>query len=351
MVMKNNKALITFLLSFLPIYSQAEALSVLNWEDYMSESVIQKWETESGTKIEQVLFDNDEKRDAILMKPDHHSIDVAVVDESVAERFGTAGLLVELTEENVPSISNTGEFWRQRCGNYAVPYFWGTLGIVYRSDKVSTPPTSWKELLQPNEQLKGHIGMMNDYVDMLAPALFLQGHNLNSENTSELSDAFELLKAQAKDVLTYEYAITYLNIGQRKDDLYMALAYGGDQYSLNDIADQEDLWKYTIPSEGTVLWVDCLAIPSSSKNINSALAFINFLNQPQIAALNAEEVYVATPNEAALEIVSEEYRQDSEVFPSKDILNKSDLYRPLNSESVEQRLRITNAVLNIHESQ
>lgn len=351
MVMKNNHYLVPLFFSLYTLNCQADTLSVLNWEEYLSESVIQMWQEETGHTVEQVLFDNDEKRDSILMKPDHHRIDIAIVDETVAERFGESGLLVGLSEDRLPSISNAGEFWRNRCGNYAVPYFWGTLGIVYRSDKFEQPPSSWKDLLEPEDNMKGHVGMLDDYTDMLAPALFMMGKNLNSEDKEDLAQAFNILKRQTNDVLTYEYAITYLHAGNRREDLYMALAYGGDQYTMNNISESEELWKYVIPEEGTVLWVDCLAIPKTSKNIELALDFIEFLNRPEIAAINAEDVYVATPNEAALQITSDAYNGDPEVFPSQDILNKSALYKPLSNENVETRLRITNAILNIHESQ
>lgn len=345
---QKTSSLGAFLLFSLPAY--AGNITLLNWEEYLSPEVEQRWEALSGLKIDNVYFDNDEKRDAILLNAQHHKIDLAVVDEIVADRFGKEGRLLEITEAQVPNLKHIGEFWRQRCGNYAIPYFWGTLGIVYRTDKVSPPPTSWRDLLQPQEQHKGHIGMLDDYTDMLAPALFFSGHRLNTENKQELKDAFDILQQQAPDVLTYEYAITYVSSTPDPEQLHMALAYGGDQYALNDRSGQENLWKYSIPQEGTVLWVDCLAISSQSENIDAALSFINYLADPHVAAKNAEEMYFATPNTSALEVASEEYRNDPEIFPPDSVVNRSDLYTELSNGNVEQRLRITNAVRNIHET-
>jgi spermidine/putrescine transport system substrate-binding protein len=131
----------------------------------------------------------------------------------------------------------------------------------------------------------------------------------------------------------------------------MAMGYGGDQYILNDSVGEEGLWKYVVPKEGTVLWVDCLAVPSNSKNTKAALNFLNYLSEPQISAIHAEELYYATPNEAAMELVSEEYKNDTEIFPDKNILEQSDLYEEMTNSNIEKRLRITNAIKNIHESQ
>ncbi|WP_317930492.1 spermidine/putrescine ABC transporter substrate-binding protein [Halioxenophilus sp. WMMB6] len=349
--MKLTIRLLTILLASTCQATFAEnTLKLLNWEDYIADSVLAKWEAQSGYKVEQVYFDNDEDRDAILLFSANHNIDLAVVDEVIGERFGEQELLVELDNNNLPGKANYHPFWSQRCGHYAVPYLWGTLGIAYRTDKVSQPPTSWLDILQPNTALQGHVGMMEDYTDLLAPAFFYLGKSINSEAQEDLVAAFELLKAQAPSVLTYEYAITYVGSNEQADELYMALVYGGDQFTLNEQAHADQHWRYVIPSEGTVLWVDCLAIPTTSQNQEIALQFINFLSQPEIAAENAEALYYATPNRAAEPLLDPEFFHNQEVFLPKAVQDRSQLYSPLSEENIERRLRITNAIMNIHET-
>lgn len=339
-----------FLLFFsLALPVSAETLRLLNWEDYLSPDVEQRWQ-QSGHQIEPVFFDSDEKRDAILINSDEHSIDIAVVDEIVASRFGREGRLIKVDEQNVPSLAYVDAFWRARCGDYAVPYLWGTLGIAYRSDIIKQPPDSWDALLQPADSLKGHIGMLNDYTDMLAPVIFKHGYSLNTENETELRQVFATLKELTDNILTFEYPITFLDSDKRADQLHMAVVYGGDQYSMNDSVGQEGLWKYTVPKEGTVLWVDCLAITSNSENKELALAFLDFLNKPEIAAINAEDLYYATPNREAEKLLPEIFRNNPEVFPNQAILDRSQLYKELSNKNIELRLRITNAIVNIHES-
>ncbi|WP_261844482.1 polyamine ABC transporter substrate-binding protein [Aliamphritea ceti] len=329
--------------------AQADTLRLLNWDAYLGTNAISQWQ-EQGHRIESVLIDNDETRDAVLLNSVDNQIDLAVIDETVSNRFGKEGRLVKVDETNVPSLANVEPFWRERCGNYAVPYLWGTLGIAYRSDIISKAPTSWKDLLEPSEALKGHISMMNDHIDMLAPALFAQGFSLNSETESELKQAFSALRRQASHVLTYEYPITYLGNSPNSDQLHMGMVYGGDQFTMNKKAGKENLWKYAVPEEGTVLWVDCLAVTSTSKNQALALKFMDFINQPDIAAKNAEELFFATPNAAAKKLLPAKFRDNPEVFPANEIINRSQLYRELSNPTIKLRLRITNAVVNIYES-
>jgi spermidine/putrescine transport system substrate-binding protein len=194
--------------------------------------------------------------------------------------------------------------------------------------------------------------MLDDYRDMLAPALFVLGHSLNTGDENELREAFAHLERQVPSVLTYDYAITVMkDQGDVADNLYMALVYGGDQYTLNEIAGQPGLWQYRVPREGTILWVDCLAVIADSPRKALALEFIDFLNRPEIAAMNAEFLGFGTPNHSAVAHMTQAYQADPSVFPSTDILHRSQQYKVLGKDNIILRKRITGAVRKIHESQ
>ena len=328
---------------------QADSLRVLNWEEYLSPKVIELWQQETGVAIEEVYFDNDERRDAILADSVRHHIDVAVVDESVSRLFGVAEKLSPVDTVRVPNIKNISPFWQDRCGSYAVPYMWGTLGIAYRSDRVSEPPTSWGDLLEPSRKNYGHVGMLEDHMDMLAPALFYLGYPLNTDNSSQLKQAFEILKSQAPGVLTYEYAITFLQTDEQADQLNLVEVYSGDQQVLNELSGT-DHWRYVIPKEGTVLWADCLAVISASDKKELAFKFIDFLNRPEIAALNSEDLYVATPNSAALPLLDKKVRNNKEIYVPDEIIAKSELYQVIDVNNLKLRQRISQSIKRIHET-
>lgn len=332
--------------------ANAETLRVLNWEDYLHPSVIDAWKRETDVDIEQIYFDSDEDRDEILNDAASGNIDIAVVDEAVSELFGEKGKIEKLDESKIPTLKHIDPFWKTACGQYTVPYMWGTLGIGYRSDKVEQTPQSWKALLQPDPGQAGHIGMLDDYRDMLAPALFVLGYSLNTENESELKAAFEYLNRQVPSVLTYEYAITLIKNGDKDaDKLHMALIYGGDQNVINEIIGKPGLWKYSVPHEGTILWVDCLAAIQGSPRKKLALQFIDFLNRPDIAAMNTELLGFGSPNKSAVRHMSPAFRSDQSIFPSQDILDRSQQYKILGKNNIILRKRITGAIRKIHESQ
>ena len=126
-----------------------------------------------------------------MVDAERHDIDLAMVDEVASRLFGERGLLAAPTPEQVPNLRHVDPAFQRQCSQYSVPYAWGTMGIAYRSDKLPTAPHSWSELIRPAPSLRGHIGMMDDGTDLLAPVLFMQGKSINTEDRASLEQAFE----------------------------------------------------------------------------------------------------------------------------------------------------------------
>jgi len=326
----------------------AETLNLLIWEKYISPKVLERWTAETGIAVRQIFFDNGDDRDRLLADP-NSDIDLAILNENVTSLYSRNGKLMEVSDQTVPSAKNSIPRWRERCAGYALPYFWGTLGIVYRSDKVTTAPTSWNDLLKPEGELSGHIAMQTGYDDLLTPALILTGSKVSTEDASELKTAFEILKAQAPAVKTYDYVITSAQNAIYGKEIYMALAYSGDQFVLSDTTSLP--WKYVLPKEGSVLWVDCLAASANSKRRDSAMRFLNFINQPDVAAENAIYLSLPTTNAAAIPLLPAKMRNDPQIFPPADVVEASQFYTEYPAAIVQLRKRIVSTVTGIHDAQ
>lgn len=328
----------------------AQTLTLLNWEEYLSEAVIERWEADTGVQIQQVYFDSGDKRDEVLAKLDHQ-IDIALSERISGDRFGQRGLLEPIDQAALPNLQHVSDRWRTSCGAYAIPYLWGTLGIAYRADRIQVAPHSWADLLQPARSDEPHIIMMEDHEDILAGPLLYSQHSINTSSNDELKSAFDMLKAQSGAVLTYDYAITSLRNPQYQDKADMALVYSGDQQVLNELAGAEGKpWRYVVPKEGTLLWIDCLSIPAKGDQKALAYRFLNFISDPEIAALNTTELGVATPNGAATALVQREIREDPTIYPSDAILHNSQIYEPRPLEATQTRRRIISALINAHDS-
>jgi len=355
--MKKNRRQFTLLLPIVVVlafvFSPAYAveLTIYTWEDYLSEKVIEDFTNETGISIKQVHFDSDQTRDEVVASTGGEKFDLVIFDAVSGMIFGKNDHLLGLSKSMVPNIVNIDKRWQESCGNFGIPYSYGTVGILYDKSKRTSPPQSWADLLSPSKDHHGHIGMIKDMTDTLIPALLYLGYNLNSEKQIELKKAYELLRQQVQFVSSYDYALSSIQSKDKtKRDLHLALGFSGDQYTLNELTGTEN-WEYVIPQEGTALWVDCMAVPRKSTNQKEALSFLNYISTPQAAADTTEDLYIPTAISAARALLSEETANDADIFPSEEQLSNAQMYRILSDSNLQQRRRILDTLIKQHEAQ
>lgn len=221
---------------------------------------------------------------------------------------------IENTIKN-PSFDPTNE--------YSVPYFWGTLGIVYNDSMIKDKIDSWDDLW--NEKYKNQIIMYNSQRDSIAIALKKLGYSMNSTNMDELQEAKNELIKQKR--LVYAYLTDDGRDVLVQGDAAIGVMYSGD--ALLMMNENKDL-KYVIPKEGSNIWYDSFVIPTSSKNKEGAEKFINFMSRPDIAALNAEYcVGYTSPVIKAKDLLPEEIKNSYVAYPDIRELPRLEAYRDL----------------------
>ncbi|MBM6550317.1 extracellular solute-binding protein [Marinomonas ostreistagni] len=319
-------------------------LTFLTWEDYISDEVIDQWYAKTGIPVKQVLFDDEAQRNLILTGSTVRQIDLAIVDRSSMDVLSRTGQLYPVRKSK-----GREAFFPDACGTYGQQYAWGSYGITYREDKLATPPTSWKALLNPTDEMAGHIGMLGQADELLAAALFALELSPVSNENNDLKSAFELLKQQSASVYSYEYIYTYISDNPKQDDIWVAPAYSGDQLGLNELQNT-DAWRFVVPEDGSMVWIDCLAIPSKSTLKEQAQQFIDFLSEAKISALNSEELGVATPFKDAWQLQSEDVKQDGSVYLTAEQLDETRLFSGFKGTEILQRTRIKDALLRYHDT-
>ncbi|OBZ92851.1 spermidine/putrescine ABC transporter substrate-binding protein [Pararhizobium polonicum] len=324
---------------------RAETLNLLIWESYIDQKILDRWTDKTGIAVHQIFYDSSDARDEILSDP-ASNIDLAVVGETTADLFGKRGILEPLTESNAPSMKDYKPEWTSRCAGYAMPYLWGTMGIAYRSDMVKTTPASWSDLMSPAPELKKHVAMYDDHNEAFIAPLALLGKSINTNDSETLKAAFELMKKQAPFVLTYDYVITAIQNPEFRDNIYMAIAYSGDQHVLNDKAGTAGVWRYVVPKEGTLSWLDCMAVNAASPRKQLALQLLDFIGSPESAASNATALNMPTASDRALDLIAADMRSNREIYPPAEILAKSQYQTELSVQSIQTRRRIISAMAN-----
>ncbi|MFC6444418.1 polyamine ABC transporter substrate-binding protein [Shinella zoogloeoides] len=321
----------------------AATLNLLIWEAYIDERILKDFTAETGIEVRQTFYDSGDARDEILADP-NSNVDVVVTNENGAKLYGNRGVIMAIDMENVPALADYAESWAKRCGGYGVPYLWGTMGILYRPDKITTPPTSWADMMKPAESLRGHIAMYDDYAEAFVAPLALLGKSVNANDNETLKAAYELMKAQAPYVLTYDYVITSIQSADKGPNIYMALGYSGDQYTLNDKVGTPGLWRYVVPKEGTLSWLDCIAVNARSGNKDIALQLVDYISNARNGARNAEKLNMPTASTAAMALLPRDIQSNPEIYAAPEILAKSQLQEELTVQSVQARRRIISSL-------
>ena len=198
---------------------------------------------------------------------------------------------------------------------YSVPYFWGTVGVLYDKTIVDGPVDSWSVLW--DDAYKGNLFMYDSQRDSLMVALKLLGYSMNTQSIGELEEAKQLLIDQRP--LVYAYVTDQVIDNMIAGNAALAVVYSGDA---TYIMDENENMEYVIPKEGSNIWVDAMVIPKTAQNVELAHEFINFMQRPEIAKMNTEYVMYSTPNTETLKMVEDQEWTKNEAYsPSEELLD------------------------------
>ena len=320
-------------------------LVFLTWSEYMDPELIERFEEDHGVRVRMVYFEGDDHRDELLILSDGKGYDVVLADAIHLPAYVNRGWLVPLTEQEVPNLRHVDPYWKtayEGTKGIAVPAFWGTFGIAYREDLVPEPIDSWRQILEPNDALRGKIVMIRQQRDLVGVALKALGYSFNSTDAAELAAAERLLMEQKPFVGSYGYISLSEESSLVTGEAAVATVYNSDALVVQE---HDERIQFVVPKEGSYLWVDYLAVLTSSPNQDLAMAFVDFLNEPGHAAQWAEYVYGATTNQSAKALLSEEFLADPIVYPDEGTLIKLEFLEPLPPRAARRWNAIFNQVV------
>lgn len=300
-----------------------EVLNIFNWSGYIDEELLEIFEEETGIEVNYQTFSTNE--DMYLKVKSGDSIyDVLIPSDYMIERMVIEGLLQPLDYRKITNYHFISPIFQNLVydneNKYSVPYFWGTLGILYNTELVDDVVDSWDILW--NEKYSKQIFMMYSQRDSLAVALKKLGFSINSIDENELELAKQELIKQKPLVL--DYIIDDIDYRMLSEEGALALAWSGD--ALDTILKGKS-FDYVVPKEGSNFWVDAMVIPADAQNVEAAHKFIDFMTRPEIAARNSEYIGYSTPNEAALEFIPDDMINNLVAYPDQTVIDNCEIFR------------------------
>lgn len=307
---------------------------VFNYGDYIDRDILRQFEKETGIKV---VYEEFLTPEAMYTKYKNGTVkyDLICCSDYMLDKMIKEKEVREINYTVMEHIGNIGDtYWKVSESfdgghKYTVPYFWGTVGILYNTTMVDGIPGSWSDLW--DAKYKNNIIMQNSVRDSFIPPLILDGCSINTTDEKSLRKALEALKRQKS--LVQSYLVDEVRDDMVNEQAAMAVIYSGEASLAAEY--NEDL-AYVVPEEGSNVWMDSWVIPEGAKNYNGAVKFLDFLCRTDIAEKNFEYVYYSTPNQSVLDNIDEEEKEeDTAIFPDENVLERCEMFKYLGPEAEE----------------
>lgn len=304
-------------------YSGGNTLTVFNWGDYIDPGLIAEFEEKTGLTVIYQTFDSNE---AMMTKIEQGgtTFDISVPSDYAISKMKEDGLLLPIDHAKVPNLKHIDSRFMNLSFDpdnaYSIPYFWGTVGIVYNPALVGDHEfASWNELWDP--ALHNDILLVDGAREVMGMGLNSLGYSLNDTNEDHLQEAkrkLNELTPNVKAIVGDEIKMLLAN-----EEAAVGVVWSGDAA---EIMWENESLDFVVPEEGSNVWFDNMVIPKTARNIEGAHEFINFMLDPEIAARNTEYVGYSTPNAAALALLPEDISGDERFYPAPELTDKLEVY-------------------------
>ena len=294
-------------------------LKLYNWGDYLTPSVIKKFEKEFNCQVVQETFDSNEAMYAKI-KAGATQFDVLVPSCYMVNIMAKQNMLLKLDKQQLPNVvKNIDTAYLNKSldknMDYSVPYLASFTGIGYNTKILTQAPDSWKVF--ENDKYAKRCSLLNDQREVFGIALKTLKLNPNSTNQSDIDKAVALVRSWKKNIAKFEVdnAIRSLASGE----FHVIHTYSGDVLQL--LEDYPHI-SFTIPKEGGMYTLDNFVILKNSSNPTLAHSFINFMHRPEIAAENMNAIRYYSPNIGAQKFVEENLRKNPAFTVSTEDFNR-----------------------------
>jgi putrescine transport system substrate-binding protein len=334
----------------------SEAENVVNfyaWSDYVAPDTIEKFEAEFGVKVNMDVYAAGSVVDVKLLTG-NSGYDVVIHSNQYSSRLAPIGIYEKLDMSRIPNIKHLdAEIWErinvfEAVEGYMVPYFWGSTGYSWNEEMVRErlpdhPMDSMDVLFDPDVISKVAdcgVALIDDPTDLFPMMLAYLGRDPNAVDDESLAAA-EAQFAKIRPYVRY-FSNDKMLVDMPNKEICVYMSWSGDYAAAAARARQANIdisIRYTVPKEGSGLWVDGVYIPADAKHKDNAYKLINFLMRPDIAADLTNEVQYANANRSSWEFIRPEIMNDPGIYPDSDVWERIYRVNPIEPKRERPRTR------------
>jgi spermidine/putrescine transport system substrate-binding protein len=299
-------------------------LFMYNWGDYVDPNNMKAFQEAFG--VEKFTYDTFANNDEMMAKFQGGATgqwDICCPTMNYVPAMREQNFIQKYDAAQIPNLKYInkafkGQWW-DPTDEWSVPKDWGTTGITVRTKDVKEEVKTWRQFLDLIPQYSGKVVFVDSADDVFIAPLKANGFSLNSGEKAELDKAREELLKVAPHLLALDS--DQYNAKIETEEAVLGLTWTGGILELRDKPKTADV-VYTIPEDGTVFWLDTWVVLAEAPHPIAAHAWINFVHEPQIQAIETETNQYATPNDAAKEFIDPKMLADPAIFVSDEVLAK-----------------------------
>lgn len=312
--------------------AQAEGkLNIYNWGNYTNPEMIEKFEAKYDIDVTLDGYDSNETMLA-KVKEGNTGYDIVVPGDYMVAIMIEEGLLAETNPNEMENFGNVDPKWVDVYWDpgrkYSIPYQWGTTSFTVDTEVFTGDINTLALLFEPPAELQGRINMLNDMNDVINAGLRYLDYPRCNSDPEQLKAVMELLVNAKEHWRTMDYA-TIEKLTSRDVDL----SQNWNGAAMRARADRPTL-TYAYPKEGFTGWMDNVAVLKGAPNMENAKLFLNFMMEPENAALTSNFARYANG------IIGSDEFMDPEMLSAPEIVMPADapapdFVRPCSQEVVD----------------
>ncbi|MEO8686811.1 MAG: spermidine/putrescine ABC transporter substrate-binding protein [Solirubrobacteraceae bacterium] len=298
-------------------------LVYFNWSEYLDPKLMKEFEKLHGVKVRESNFDSMQGMMAKLRSGNRY--DLIFPGSEWADRLIKANQLLRFDPSVLKNAGTLYDYfakpWYDPTAEHTLPYALYASGIIYRKDKLQLTG-SWNDFA--DETAKGRVYLLDDYQEVIGAGNLVTGAKLNSADPADVAKAKQWalnLKPKLRGFSTDDIQ------NMVGGNAWIHHGWNGDVVNIRNQVKKPENYSFQKCKEGLPLGTDCFAIPANAQHPGTALAFIDFILQPEIASRNIEYMGYPMPYKGPDETFAGLVKTDPAINVTVDDLEHGDQYR------------------------
>jgi spermidine/putrescine-binding protein len=275
----------------------SKELNMFTWSEYIPDDIINCFEEAYGVTVNHDTFASQSEQLAKLERG-ASGYDIVQPSDDMVQLMVEKDLFAELDKSQLSVMSNFNPAFLNPAfdpdNKFSLPYQGGSTGIVYNTETVKTPPTSYADLW--NAEYAGHIIAVDDSRTMITITLLALGYDANSTDPAQLEEAKAKLKELTANIRIFDSDSPKTALISGEADL--GIIWSTEAFTT---VIEKPAFAYVYPSEGVILWQDNFAVMKDAPHADAAYAWLNYLNQADVFWMVMRDHSGSNPNAAAVE--------------------------------------------------